>query len=508
MKRQLPALLATISFFSFSTICSSPAAEPSVNPVLQQLDLDGDFVLFMKTDTVEQRVLDYVETLGNTLTASLGGSASAVELEEVAAGLAKLKAGIEWSGLLSLESYATSMAPSEGTLSRVVTIVHHSAADADKPLWRIAASEPKVLKGIHYVPAHAVYAVNSTISLSEVWKTVNEAVSTFFSVEQGVAFNQQVAMAEMVLGTNISALAESLDNEILFSIQLSEEKETVLPLGQSSITIPEPSLLIGLQTRTPLLGNLILEKLKLAQMPVAESTYGGFTLHTLNLPLPSPVPVQVTLVATKDYLLLGSTREAVEQALDSQANQNGLVASPLYQKLLGDAPEKTSGIEFVSPRFMQVYLKVMQQSMGMQAPEAASMMNSMLGGYANLCSGSYYLKTPTGIYSKGLADYGGAKPIEMAAAAYAGMLSAIAIPSFHKARVNAQENVCRNNLRILDAAKEQWAMENGKADGETVTEADISEYIPGGSLQCPMGGTYTLNPIGTPPECSLHGALR
>ena len=40
-----------------------------------------------------------------------------------------------------------------------------------------------------------------------------------------------------------------------------------------------------------------------------------------------------------------------------------------------------------------------------------------------------------------------------------GLLAAIAIPSFIKARSESQKKGCQNNLRIIDAAKEQWAME-------------------------------------------------
>jgi type II secretory pathway pseudopilin PulG len=93
----------------------------------------------------------------------------------------------------------------------------------------------------------------------------------------------------------------------------------------------------------------------------------------------------------------------------------------------------------------------------------------------------------------------------MVASAYVGMLSAIAIPSFQKARSNSMEKSCQNNRRILDAAKEQWALENGKTNGNPVTEADITEYIKGGfpALQCPKGGTLTI----TAPACSVHGPL-
>ena len=89
------------------------------------------------------------------------------------------------------------------------------------------------------------------------------------------------------------------------------------------------------------------------------------------------------------------------------------------------------------------------------------------------------------------------------------LYAAIAIPSFVKARDMSQQNACVNNMRMLDAAKEQVAMEEGLYEGATVTEDQISAYIKSGyqGLTCPKAGEYTLNPVGVSPECSVHGSL-
>ena len=92
----------------------------------------------------------------------------------------------------------------------------------------------------------------------------------------------------------------------------------------------------------------------------------------------------------------------------------------------------------------------------------------------------------------------------MIVVAIIGLLAAIAIPSFVKARNTSQQNACINNLRQIDSAKEQWAMAAHKKKGDAVTKNDIDEYIKGGAPQtCPGGGTYTYNPIGTAPTCDI-----
>ncbi len=87
-----------------------------------------------------------------------------------------------------------------------------------------------------------------------------------------------------------------------------------------------------------------------------------------------------------------------------------------------------------------------------------------------------------------------------------GMLAAIAIPSFVKARNNSRIKSCVNNLRQIDGAKEQWAMENNQKEGANVDQVDVEAYVKKYPV-CPAGGAYTINNVGTDPTCSLGNAL-
>lgn len=90
-----------------------------------------------------------------------------------------------------------------------------------------------------------------------------------------------------------------------------------------------------------------------------------------------------------------------------------------------------------------------------------------------------------------------------------GILAAIALPAFVKAREMSQRNACISNMRQLESCKEQAALEHGYSDGKEITEQDVSSYLKNGfsSLTCPRGGTYTINPLGKDPACSTHGPL-
>lgn len=72
-----------------------------------------------------------------------------------------------------------------------------------------------------------------------------------------------------------------------------------------------------------------------------------------------------------------------------------------------------------------------------------------------------------------------------------------------------QRNVCINNLRQIDGAINEWALEKGKTNGTVVTEADIKPYLKldasGNLPKCPGGGTYTLGKVGGHPTCTILG---
>ena len=81
----------------------------------------------------------------------------------------------------------------------------------------------------------------------------------------------------------------------------------------------------------------------------------------------------------------------------------------------------------------------------------------------------------------------------MIVVAIIGLLAAIAIPNFVKARNTSQANACINNMRQIDSAIQQWALENGKKDTDAAANADVIPYIKGGKMPvCPAGGDYTI----------------
>jgi prepilin-type N-terminal cleavage/methylation domain-containing protein len=102
----------------------------------------------------------------------------------------------------------------------------------------------------------------------------------------------------------------------------------------------------------------------------------------------------------------------------------------------------------------------------------------------------------------------------MIVVAIIGLLAAIAIPNLTRSRTTSQTNLCIDNLRMLDAAKQQWALENGEVATATPAGTDVQPYLGSGNGTlpiCPLDPnsppsfttSYTLGNCQTSPVCQI-----
>jgi len=82
---------------------------------------------------------------------------------------------------------------------------------------------------------------------------------------------------------------------------------------------------------------------------------------------------------------------------------------------------------------------------------------------------------------------------------------AIALYSNYKSYTTGPANTCINNLRQIDAAAQQFALDKSKTNGEAINyPSDLTPYFAHGKMpSCPKGGLYTIKKVGDVPTCSL-----
>ncbi len=89
------------------------------------------------------------------------------------------------------------------------------------------------------------------------------------------------------------------------------------------------------------------------------------------------------------------------------------------------------------------------------------------------------------------------------------LLAAISVPSFVRARTQSQTNACINNLRQIDDASQEWALDNHKSVTSPVAYSDVQAYLRHG-VTCPAAGdgtafddSYLLTTVSNKPTCKI-----
>ena len=97
----------------------------------------------------------------------------------------------------------------------------------------------------------------------------------------------------------------------------------------------------------------------------------------------------------------------------------------------------------------------------------------------------------------------------MIVVAIIGLLAVIAIPNWVHAREQSQKNSCINNLRQINGAVQQWALETKQPPGATVTVPDIVPYLknvvtcPAGGVSATLDSSYALDGVTNKPTCKI-----
>jgi prepilin-type N-terminal cleavage/methylation domain-containing protein len=78
-----------------------------------------------------------------------------------------------------------------------------------------------------------------------------------------------------------------------------------------------------------------------------------------------------------------------------------------------------------------------------------------------------------------------------------GLLAGISTPSVLKARDTSQLNAIINNLRLIESAKEQWALDTRQGTGVVPADTDVAPFLKLNAMPTPIvGETYNINPVG------------
>ncbi len=256
---------------------------------------------------------------------------------------------------------------------------------------------------------------------------------------------------------------------------------------------------------------------------------------TMTIPLPLPVELRPSIARSGDYLLLATSDTLVKEILAVKAGkQKGFKSTAEFARLSQGIPDEGNNFSLVADQFMKTVMQVQQQTLANKGSMTSAQIVALQHAFndaTNYGAFSVGVNGPDGweTYANGSQ---GIQSMVLGAAVGVGVVAAIAIPNFVKARAatqnaqpaaqgnstsqaapvqnpeTAQYNHIVKNLRLLQTAKQKWAADKGKNEGDTVTMDDLAPYLDNGPIQSVANEEYDPQPVGAQPTAKLaHNLL-
>ncbi|MEI6564849.1 MAG: hypothetical protein WCO42_11145 [bacterium] len=474
--------------------------------IMGNLDAGGDLLVVAN---LEGMIKSGVDLLTNPFLTMGKGN---VKSQAMLACVSKIPGFLDKNGFYALQGFGMSVVPRADGLNTVKSFIARDSAAAGLPLWRaLVGANPKVMECTDFLPADTELARTGTSEYRSLWKLIRAGVAELGTPEAAAAFNAQLVTLNTNMGVNLDKVFDSFTGEGFFSIQLSRTTTIDLPGAgaNGAVKMPQPSLLIGIAVSDNTLVTAMEAALAKAGMKAVPNEGELAGIKSINLPLPLPIPLQPSYAVHANVFLFGTTPGVVAEGIKAFKTKSGLTATPQFKRAFEGLPSPNNGIEYMSSRFMNTITEVQKAYMcqpGSGDVEMTEVMNQLLSRQQNMQSAMVIQNRKSGILTIGNSSASGKEMIASMMLAPVGMMAAIAIPSFMSARTAATHNGCVNNLRQLEAAKEQWALEKNKNTGDAVVESEVLQYVKGAMMPvCPQGGKYTLHTIGENCECSFPG---
>ncbi len=486
----------------------TPAVKNSFAEVTSHLDPGGNLYMYLGTaqwlDGLSGRVASWrgvVSSLPNVKDQDRDNLLHAFDL------VTNL---IKDSGIEEVSGFGMSSVAIETNFYRTKTVMHHYKGRGDGWLWTAFGAQPHELDGLSLLPASTVFAVFCDADAQQLWSGLEKDLTDadITGVADGVAKVKDGF--EKGTGLRLDDVLASLGGEFGMLITLNDEKIVSLPGGPGgSMKMPDPGILLAWKVKDDLIFDRLEKAMTNSRMAVAKTDKEGLKMRTMTVPFPIPITLRPSIARSGDFLFLATSDTLIEQCLAVKNGKDpGLKATDTFKKLAGGVPTQGNRLVYVSKRLGETSLDLQEQiadRASMRNPAQGQLMQKLSSLFPPYDLYAVAANTEEGWMMTANGSEDGAKMVMMPTVLVAGALAAVAIPNFVKAKARAQENACRSNRQAIQRAKQQWAQQNGKSGTDTPTWDDLAPFLSRRTvMNCPSGGTYSINSVGEQPTCSVH----
>jgi Protein of unknown function (DUF3352) len=483
------------------------AEKNSFNEVTSKLDPGGSFYLYLST---EQWLNNLSSKVGNwhQLVSSLPNvQDQKQDIDNAFTVVTKL---VKDSGLEQISGLGMSSIAREPGFYHNKLILHHYSGQGNGFIWTIFGKEPHALTGLDLLPANTAMAMFYDLDAAQVWAIIEKECdeSGFPQAKDSLdKFRREFAQGAHMKWEDA---VDSLGGEFGIVVTLDPSHMITIPLPtQEPLDIPEPGVMFVVKVKNDALFSRIdAELAKNAGKQVISEDKDGVKMRTVPVPIPL-VSLRPSIATSGGYLFIATSDALIREALAVKGGKPGLKSTDEFKKLADGLPQQGNQFCFLSQRFGQTVAKIQQQALQMHQdapPQVKELMKSFLNPDHAAFTYAVGANTDEGWMTVANGNQGSGNVLA-ASAVVPAVLAGVALPAFAKARETSQKNACINNLRMIDAAKQQWALENNKKQSDTPTWEDLQPYLGKSKAEphCPKGGEYTIGSMDQQPTCSISG---
>jgi hypothetical protein len=484
------------------------AEKTSFNEVAAELDTGGSLYVYLST---EQLLAGLSKNIGawRSIVESIPDSDDA----ENAGKVFDLATNLVFaSGIEDISGFGMSSIATEPGFYRTKVFLHHYKGQGDGFLWKVGGESAHKLTSLDLLPVNTAFATFSDLDAGLLWSVIQKQVNQSGFPEAQEFLAELPEEFQRATGLNWDKVISSLGGEYGFIITLDDSQMVPIPIPVNPpLQIPAPALALVLKVKDETIFNRVDQALKETGQQVVTVDKSDLKMRTVPVPLPLPIQLRPTLAASGGYLIIASTDALVQEILAVKGGKDGLKSTEEFKRISKGIPTEGNQFTFLSQRFGQTILEIQRTALEAAANNSSGeepplrLLQSLFTSGPAAFSYSVSANTDRGWITTGNGNQHPTKMIAAAAMFPVGMLAGIAVPNFIKARTTSQKHACINNLRMIDGAKAQWALEKDKTSSATPTKADVTSYLNDRFPACPEGGTYTIGKVSDQPECSIPG---
>ncbi len=416
------------------------AEKTSFDEVTAKLDKGGNFYLYLSTEQaltgLSAKIAGFSNFIG-CLPGMAGDQGQTISRVFDFATACLKDSGIEQISGVGMSSIAREPGFYYGKM-----IVHHYPGQNAGAIWSMFGKAPHPLQELDLLPETTVFATFSDLDVPLAWNNIQKHLELLDIPAVTGSLQQWPAQFRKMTGLDFDKVLASLGGNYGIIFTLDEQKKFSLPLPGGALEISSPGLAIVAKVNSDVIFNRVDELCKSNPLVVRVDN-PDLKMRTMTIPLPLPLDLRPSIARSGDYLLLASSDTLVQNILAVKAGKTkGFKSTAEFAKLSQGIPEEGNNFSLVADQFVKSMMQLQQQTLTNKGTMTAAQIEAMQHAFhsgTNYGSYSVGVNGPEGWEGCGNGSQS-MQSVLIGGAVGVGVVAAIAIPNFIKAREAAQHH--------------------------------------------------------------------